>query len=95
MCGCLARGRCEDGRDSAALRLRHLGAARGGPGNYATAHDLTVVRAVLVYVVHERARVRRIPKQPGAISAGLLQVAERTRIVNLVQSPLEGSGKRL
>ena len=34
------------GRDSAALRLRHLGAARGGPGNLATAHDLTVVRAV-------------------------------------------------
>ena len=34
-------------------------AASGGPSNHATAHDLTVVWAVLVYVVHERARVRR------------------------------------
>ena len=33
LCGWLAKGRCEGGRDSAALRLRHLGAARGGPGN--------------------------------------------------------------
>ena len=45
-------------------------AARGGPCDLATAHDLAVVRAVLVYVVHERARVRRIPKQPGAKALG-------------------------
>ena len=33
-------------------------------------NDLTVVRAVLVSVVHEQARVRRIPKQPGACALG-------------------------
>ena len=48
----------------------HLGALPGGPGNHATAHDLTVVRAVSACVGHELARVRRIPKQPGACALG-------------------------
>ena len=45
--------------------------------------------------VHERARVRRIPKQPGAISAGLLQVAERTRFELVVRNdPYVGLANR-
>ena len=56
----------EEGRDSVGPgALRHLWG-----GNLATAHDLTVVRAILVYVVREQALVRRISKQPGACALG-------------------------
>ena len=44
--------------------------SRGVRATMQQPNDLTVVRAVLVSVVHELARVRRIPKQPGACALG-------------------------
>jgi hypothetical protein len=87
------------GRDSAALRLRHLGAARGGPGNPFDSQPpgLTALVAVSVHAVRGASSpsVAHENSQLLTQSAVNQWVAERTRIVNLVQSPLEGSGKRL
>ena len=44
--------------------------SRGVRATMQQPNDLTVVRAVLVSVIHERARGRRIPKQPGACALG-------------------------
>ena len=58
-------------RDSAGLAAVAISMpSRGVRATMQQPNDLTVVRAVLVSVVHELARVRRIPKQPGACALG-------------------------
>ncbi len=86
------------GRDSASLRSRYLDAARGGPGK-ALNHScgLTaawlfpasdVIQASLAAAGYQNSWLLL---QPAVVQ----QLAERTRIVNLVQSPLGGSEKHL
>ena len=58
------------------------------------AHDLAVVLALSFMALRERAHDGHKQNRP-ALLRWAAMVAERTRIVNLVQSPLEGSGKRL
>ena len=77
MCGWLAKGRCEDGRDSAALRLRHLEAARGGPGNPFGIMQPSVLRTSWQFPPPSPGRKQASAgagqqKQPAACAAGCM-----------------------